>query len=57
MIAGRAEFVRPAVFSITIDTEAKDYLPHMYGAVNYTLIDEVRKLPLKVSGIYRQLTT
>jgi hypothetical protein len=29
----------------------------MYGAVNYTLIDEVRKLRLKVSGIYRQLTT
>jgi len=44
-------------FCITIDTEAKDYLPHMYGAVNYAVIDEVRKLPLKVSDIYRQLTT
>ena len=44
-------------FCITIDTEAKDYLPHMYGAVNYTVIDEVRKLPLKVSDIYRRLTT
>ena len=44
-------------FCITIDTEAKDYLPHMYGAVNYTVLDEVRKLPLKVSDIYRRLTT
>jgi nitric oxide reductase NorD protein len=44
-------------FCITIDTEARDYLPHMYGAVNYTVIDEVRTLPLKVSDIYRRLTT
>jgi nitric oxide reductase NorD protein len=44
-------------FCITIDSEARDYLPHMYGAVNYTVIDEVRKLPLKVSDIYRRLTT
>jgi nitric oxide reductase NorD protein len=44
-------------FCITIDNEARDYLPHMYGAVNYTVIDEVRKLPLKVSDIYRRLTT
>jgi nitric oxide reductase NorD protein len=43
-------------FCITIDTEARDYLPHMYGAANYTVIDEVRKLPLKVSDIYRRLT-
>ncbi len=37
--------------------QPKDYLPHMYGAANYTMIDEVRKLPLKVSDIYRRLTT
>jgi nitric oxide reductase NorD protein len=43
-------------FCITIDTEAKDYLPHMYGAVNWTLVDNVRKLPVKVSEIYRKLT-
>ncbi|TCV79120.1 nitric oxide reductase activation protein NorD [Sulfurirhabdus autotrophica] len=44
-------------FCITIDTEARDYLPHMYGAVNYTVIDDVKKLPLKVADIYRRLTT
>ena len=43
-------------FCITKDSEARDYLPHWYGAVNYVLGDEVRKLPLKVSDIYRKLT-
>ncbi len=44
-------------FCITIDREAKDYLPHLYGAVNYIVIDEIRKLPFKVADIYRNLTT
>ncbi|MDH3375611.1 MAG: VWA domain-containing protein [Gammaproteobacteria bacterium] len=44
-------------FCITIDSQAHDYLPHMYGAVNYTVIDDVRKLPVRVSDIYRRLTT
>ncbi len=43
-------------FCITIDDEARDYLPHMYGAVNYTIIDDIRKLPLKVADVYRRLT-
>lgn len=43
-------------FCITIDKEAQDYLPHMYGAVNYTIVDEVEQLPFKVSEIYRRLT-
>lgn len=43
-------------FCITIDKEGQDYLPHMYGAVNYTIVDEVEKLPYKVSEIYRRLT-
>ena len=44
-------------FCITIDEEARDYLPHMYGAANYAVIDNVASLPLKVSDIYRRLTT
>jgi len=43
-------------FCVTIDTEARDYLPHMYGHVNYVLLDDVRKLPVKISDIYRRLT-
>ncbi|HET9700649.1 MAG TPA: nitric oxide reductase activation protein NorD, partial [Burkholderiales bacterium] len=44
-------------FCITIDREARDYLPHMYGAVNWTLVDDVARLPLKVADIYRRLTS
>ncbi|MEQ1775602.1 MAG: hypothetical protein ABL891_17635 [Burkholderiales bacterium] len=44
-------------FCITIDHEARDYLPHMYGAVNWTLVDDVSCLPLKVADIYCRLTT
>lgn len=44
-------------FCITIDNEAQEYLPHMYGAANYAVIDEVHKLPHKVADIYRRLTT
>ena len=55
LIEAKRDGIHP--FCITLDTEAKDYLPHMYGAVNYIVIDEIRKLPLKVSDIYRKLTT
>ena len=44
-------------FCITIDKEAQEYLPYMYGAANYTVIDDVDKLPQKVTEIYRRLTT
>lgn len=55
LVETRREGIHP--YCITIDSEAKDYLPHMYGAAAYTVIDEVRELPLKVSDIYRRLTT
>ena len=45
------------VFCITIDEEGQEYLPHMYGAANYTVISEVEKLPLKVSDIYKKITS
>jgi nitric oxide reductase NorD protein len=44
-------------FCVTIDNEAQEYLPHMYGTANYAVIDEVQKLPYKVADIYRRLTT
>ena len=44
-------------FCVTIDEEGAEYLPHMYGAANYAVLDDVAKLPLKVSDIYRKLTT
>ena len=44
-------------YCITIDKTAGDYLPHMYGAANYVLIEDINKLPIKVADIYRKLTT
>ncbi|MCU7834004.1 MAG: nitric oxide reductase activation protein [gamma proteobacterium symbiont of Taylorina sp.] len=44
-------------YCITIDKEAGDYLPHMYGAANYALIEDIKQLPVRVSDIYRKLTT
>jgi nitric oxide reductase NorD protein len=29
----------------------------MYGAANYTVLDDVAKLPTKVSDIYRKITS
>lgn len=55
LIEARRSGIHP--YCITIDKEARDYLPHMYGPAGFTVIDEVRKLPLKVSDIYRRLTT
>ncbi len=51
-----AKFLGIHPFCITIDEEAMDYLQHMYGAVNFTVIDHVDKLPYKVSDIYRRIT-
>ena len=44
-------------FCITLDREARDYLPHMYGAARYIILDDVRQLPMKVTDIYRRITT
>ena len=46
--------IRP--FCITVDREARDYLPHLYGAAHYTVVDDVARLPYKVAEIYRRLT-
>ena len=43
-------------FCITIDKQAQDYLPHMFGAHGYTLIRQPEHLPLRLPQLYRQLT-
>ncbi len=45
-----------ASFCITIDKEGVNYLPHMYGEVNYTIIDDIEKLPSRLPQIYKKLT-
>lgn len=43
-------------YCVTIDREGREYLGHMYGAANYTVIDKVEDLPPRLSEIYRRLT-
>jgi len=55
LIEARRSGIHP--YCITIDEEAREYLPHLYGPAAYTLVDNVNALPLKISDIYRRLTT
>jgi nitric oxide reductase NorD protein len=55
LLEAREQGIHP--FCITIDKEAQSYLPHMYGEVNYIFIDDVRKLPNRITEIYRRLTS
>lgn len=43
-------------YCVTIDREGRDYLAHMYGAANYSVITKVEDLPPRLSDIYRRLT-
>ena len=45
------------LFCVTVDSEAADYLPHMYSDANFVIIDDVRTLPQKLPQLYRRLTT
>jgi nitric oxide reductase NorD protein len=55
LLEAKRQGVRP--FCITLDKEARGYLPHMYGAARYIILDDVRQLPLKVADIYRHITS
>ncbi|MDD5297090.1 MAG: hypothetical protein PHU46_09260 [Rhodocyclaceae bacterium] len=44
-------------YCVTLDRHGADYLRHMYGPAGYTVLDDVKKLPLKVADIYRRLAT
>jgi hypothetical protein len=43
-------------FCITVDKKSRDYLPHMFGEANYTLIDNIETLPVRLPLIYKRLT-
>lgn len=43
-------------FCITIDKQAGDYLPYMFGANGFTLIRQPQQLPQRLPQLYRQLT-
>jgi nitric oxide reductase NorD protein len=43
-------------FCITIDQDAQEYLPYIFGSGFYTLIKKPSQLPLKLPQLYHQLT-
>ena len=43
-------------YCVTIDRHGADYLPQLYGPAHYSVIDDAKKLPQKIAGIYRKLT-
>ncbi len=55
LLEAKAAGIHP--FCISIDKEAQAYLGHLFGDINYTFIDDVKKLPLRVPEIYRTLTS
>ncbi len=44
-------------FCITIDEEAEDYLPYLFGRGHYTLIRRAAELPSKLPQLYARLTS
>ncbi len=43
-------------FCLTIDAEARDYMPRLFGLNNYVTLSEVAALPRKLPDLYRRLT-
>lgn len=44
-------------FCITIDQQAEDYLPYLFGSSGYTVILRPAQLPVRLPQLYHQLTT
>jgi nitric oxide reductase NorD protein len=44
-------------FCITVDRQAAEYLPRMYASSRWVVIDDVVKLPDKITRIYKRFTT
>jgi len=45
------------VFGVTIDENARDYFPHIFGRGAYAIIRDIARLPTALPAIYRQITT
>jgi len=54
LIEARRLGLRP--FCVTIDTEASDYLPHLFGAGGYVVIRNPEDLPKELPQLYAQMT-
>jgi nitric oxide reductase NorD protein len=45
-----------AVFAVTIDKDARSYLPSMFGRSGFAIVGDIGKLPRALPAIYRGLT-
>ena len=45
------------VFGITVDREARDYFPYIFGPGAYAIFPHIARLPAALPAIYRQLVT
>ncbi len=45
-----------ATFALTIDAEARDYMPYMFGPYHYVVIENLPALAAKLPELYRRLT-
>lgn len=52
-----AKFAGVQPFCITIDDQVQPYMRYMYGPANYIIVDDLKKLPLRMPEVYRTLTT
>ncbi len=52
--AARQQGLRP--FCVTIDQEARDYLPHIFGKNNFIIIRKASELPAKLPLLYAMIT-
>jgi nitric oxide reductase NorD protein len=44
-----------AVFGVTIDVDAQDYFPTLFGRSGYAIVGHIGRLPAALPGIYRNL--
>lgn len=54
LMEARKQGIRP--FCVTIDREANDYLPHLFGAGGYAVIRQPEELPRELPLLYAQMT-
>ena len=54
LIAARQQGLRP--FCVTVDQEAHEYLPHIFGKNNFIIIHKPSELPARLPLLYAQLT-
>jgi nitric oxide reductase NorD protein len=43
------------VFGVTVDGEARDYFPYLFGKGGYAIVPDAERLPAALPAIYRQL--